>query len=147
MEIDRGVYDEVLRAGVMDTISDIDARMRLTNFYVIFEGILINIKDDPAYRNLVRTHMPVSAQRLIETDCPEVVTATPSGAISISMPKCTPRWSDAAVKSALESLLAAPGLTTTLNHRMSNIDNKLILVQRNIDRSHDLADYFESAGP
>ena len=147
LHIDRAVYDEVLRAGVLSKISNIDARNRLTNFYVTLEAILINITDDPSYRDLVRSYVPVSAQRLIETDCPEIVTSESSGKISIFLPECTPQWGDALVKSAVESLLVAPDLTATLNRRMSNIDNKLILVQRNIDRSRDLAEYFESVGP
>ncbi len=147
VQIDRAVYDEVLRAGVLSKISNIDARNRLTNFYVTFEAVLINIKDDPSYRNLVRSYMPVSAQRVIESDCQEIVSTASNGKISLFLPECKPQWSDALVKSAVESLLAAPGLTETLNRRMSNIDSKLIIVQRNMDRSRDLAEYFESTGP
>jgi hypothetical protein len=147
LEIDRAVYDEVLRAGVLSMISDIDARSRLTNYYVIFEGVMVNLRDDPAYRNLVRAYLPVDVQRLIETDCPEVITTGVSGALLISFPECDPKWSDAVVDGALESLLAAPELTTTLNRRMSNMDNKLTLLQRNIERSSDLAEYLESVGP
>ena len=84
---------------------------------------------------------------MIETNCLEIVTETPRGAVSISLQECSQQLSKVAVRSGIESLQAAPSLTTTLNRRMSQIDTKLVILQRNIDRSHDLAVYFESAGP
>lgn len=146
LEIDRGVYDEVINAGLMSEISDAEGRMRLTNYYVVFESIRDNLIDDSAYRTLVREFLPVQLQRIIETECGDSIVTNSQGAISISLPSCMPLWDKATTLAAVDLLLSAPGLVTSLNRRVSDLDNQLKILQRNIDRTRDLVSYFENNG-
>ena len=143
MEIDRGVYDEILSAGVVDTVLDAEARMRVSNYFVVFESILVTITDDVGYRNLVRTYLPVELQRDIEAQSGDRVVTNDAGAVTISWPASAPEWSDAVTLAGVNALLAAPDLARWLNFRLSDVDTKLAVLQRNIDRTRGLAAFCE----
>lgn len=147
LSVDRGVYDELISSGVMNTVLDPESRTRLTNYYVIFAGILTSVTDDITYRNLVRTHLPIAIQRDIEAVSGDHVVVDDKDAVSISFSSSVPQWSEADVGAAVQSLLAVPDLQLRLNFRLSDVDTKLKVLQRRIDRSQVLAAYFEEVGP
>jgi hypothetical protein len=131
----------------MNTVLDPESRTRLTNYYVIFEGIRTSVTDDVTYRNLVRTHLPIEIQRDIEARGGDAVVVDDQDAVSISFGGAVPDWPEEEVEAAVESLLAVPDLRPQLNFRLSDLDIKLKVLQRRIDRSRALAAYFEEVGP
>lgn len=147
LSVDRGVYDELIHSGVMNTVLDPDSRTRLTNYYVIFAGILTSVTDDTTYRNLIRTHLPIDMQRDIEDCSGDTVVVDETDAVSISFGGTIPDWPPAKIAVAVESLLAIPDFRSSLNFRISDLDTKLKVLQRRIDRSRALAIYFEEVGP
>ena len=147
LEIDRGVYDEILSAGVVDTVLDPDSRMRLSNYYVVFESVLTTITDDTKYRNLVRMHLPVELQRDIESHCGDEVKTDARGAVSISLSSKVPEWEAETVNWGVTALLDQPELRASLNFRISDVDTKITVLERNIQRTRALAYHFEDRRP
>ena len=143
LEVDRGVYDEVMNAGAIGATLSVDSRRRVTNLFNIFDSVKLTITDDPGYRNLVRAHLPISMQRKIEAGCGDVVTTDADGAISITLPDCAPDWKPSATRAGIDALLDAPDFRTNLNFRLSSVETKLTVLGRNIDRCRGLVEHLE----
>jgi len=144
----RATYDEILSAGAMSTIPDPLARKRISNYYVITDSVTNMLLDKNAYRDSVRSYLPVDVQRQIETSCGDVVTTSSSGAAENSIAvDCSIALDQAAARTAIDSLLSAPGLETQLNWRLSNIESKLRIMQRNIKRTRELSDFLVHSSP
>lgn len=79
------------------------------------------------------------ARRRIENNCGDVGNSFASD--------CSLALDESAVDAAIESLLSTPDLETRLNRRLSNVDAKLRVMQRNIDRSRELADFLANTRP
>jgi hypothetical protein len=144
----RATYDEILSAGAMGTIPDLVARRRISNYYVTADSVMNILLDENSYRESLRSHLPNDVQRRIEKNCGDVVTTSSSGAIGNSLAgNCSLALDKASVKVAINTLFSTPGLETLLNRRLSNVDGKLRMMQRNIDRSRELADFLSSTRP
>lgn len=144
----RATFDEILSTGAMDTFPDLVARRRISNYYVIAGSVTNLLRDENAYREAVRSHLPVDVQRRIEENCGDVVTTTASGAVGNSLATdCPLVLDDAEVAIAIDSLLSAPDLESRLNLRLSNVEAKLRVLQRNIDRSRELAEFLVTTRP
>jgi hypothetical protein len=131
----------------MSTIPDVDARSRLANYYVAVDAVSIQLRDMSTYREIVRARMPIEVQRRIETNCGDTVTVASDGALVTSFPEnCKLGLSKPVIKSAIESLFASEALATQLTRRLSDLDTKLRIMNRNMERSRDLADYLETTG-
>jgi hypothetical protein len=143
----RVAYDEILSVGAMSTIPDVDARSRLANYYVAVDAVSTQLRDMNTYREIVRAHMPIEVQRRIETDCGDTVTVASNGALITRFPdNCQLGLSKSATEGAIESLLGSSGLATLLTRRLSDLDTKLRIMSRNMERSRDLADYLKTGG-
>jgi hypothetical protein len=143
----RAAYNEILSVGAMSTIPDVDARSRLANYYVAVDAVSTQLLERSAYREIVRAHMPIGVQRRIETNCGDTVTVAPNGALVTRFPdNCTLGLSKSVTKSAIETLLGTQALVMQLNRRLSDLDTKLRIMNRNMERSRDLADYLEATG-
>lgn len=144
----RAAYQEILSVGAMSTIPDIEARQRLANYYVAVDAISVQLRDSSTYREVLRAHMPIGVQRSVEKNCGDTVTTDSTGALINSFPEsCTLGLNATTIQLAIESVLAAPEIATHLNRRLSDLDTKLRIMQRNQDRSRELADYFENTKP
>ena len=99
------------------------------------------------YREIVRVHMPIEVQRRIETNCGDTVTVASNGALISSFPdNCKLGLSKSVIKSAIESLFGSQVLAPQLTRRFSDLDTKLRIMNRNMERSRDLADYLKTTG-
>ena len=144
----RAAFEEILSVGEMNTIPDIEARERLANYYVAADAISFQLRDTNTYREVLRSHMPIEVQRTIEKNCGDTVTTNSSGALINSFPdNCTLGLNAATIQVVIESILTVPGIATVLNRRLSDLDTKLRIMQRNEERSRALADYLESTKP
>ena len=141
----RAAYDEIISVGAMSSIPDVGARSRLANYYVAVDAVSTQLLERSAYREIVRARMPIEVQRRIETNCGDTVTVASDGALITRFPdNCKLGLSKSATKSAIESLLGSPELATQLTRRLSDMDTKLRIMNRNMERSRDLADYMET---
>ena len=146
--INRAAYDEILSVGAMNTIPDTDARSKLTNYYSVFEGIAPQLNSLSAYRETVRSYIPIEIQRSITSNCGETITIDAKGAIQNRLPdQCHLGLDEVIAGVAKDSLISAPGLVTQLTRRLADLDLKLQMLKRNEDRSSKLADYLESTRP
>lgn len=146
--INRAAYDEILSVGAMNTIPDIDARSKLTNYYSAFEGIAPQLNTLSAYRETVRSYIPIEIQRTINANCGDMISINNKGAIQNRLPdECDLQLDPAVASLAKDALINAPGLETQLTRILANLDLKLGILERNKNRSTQLADYLESTRP
>jgi len=146
--VNRAAFDEILSVGVMNTIPDIDARSRLTNYHSAFEGVSPQLNALSAYRETVRSYIPIEIQRSIASNCGDRISANTKGAIQNTLPDNCDLSLDATVASmAKDALMSAPDLETQLTRRLADLDLKLTILGRNEERSTELAGYLESTKP
>ena len=146
--INRAAYDEILSVGAMNTIPDIDARSRLTNYHSAFEGIAPQLNSLSTYRETIRSYIPIEIQRSITGNCGDTITVNAKGAIQNDLPdQCELNLEATLTASAKDALIIAPELETQLTRRLADLDMKLKILQRNKDRSTTLADYLDSNRP
>ena len=146
--INRAAYDEILSVGAMNTIPDIDARSKLTNYHSAFDGIAPQLNSLSAYRETIRSYIPIEIQRSITGNCGDTITVNAKGAIQNDLPdQCDLNLEAALTATAKDSLIIAPELETQLTRRLADLDMKLKILQRNKDRSTTLADYLDSNRP
>lgn len=146
--INRAAFDEILSVGAMNTIPDVDARSRLTNYHSAFDGIAPQLNTISAYREAIRSYIPIEIQRSITSNCGDMITVNAKGAIQNDLPdKCELNLDAATISAAKEALLVTPGIDAQLTRRLADLDMKLQILERNKVRSNKLADYLESNRP
>lgn len=146
--INRAAFDEILSVGVMNTIPDIDARSRLTNYHSAFDGISPQLNSLSAYRETIRSYIPIEVQRNIAGNCGDRISADAKGAIQNTLPdNCDLSLDATAAGMAKDALMIAPDLETQLTRRLADLDMKLTILGRNKERSAELADYLERNSP
>ena len=146
--VNRATYTEILSVGAMGTIPDLEARERLTNYYVAFDAMMPQILDQSAYRETLRTYLPLEIQRRMNSECGDQIVLGPNGAITDTLPDiCELNLDKKYAVSTASMIIGAPDFALQLNRRLSDIDLRLSILGRNKQRSSDLADYLEQTRP
>ena len=148
VSINQAAYHEILSVGAMNTIPDIDARSKVSNYYTAFDGISPQLNTLSAYRETIRSYIPIEIQRSIQRHCGDTVSVDAKGAIQNQLSdKCDLNLDATTTSMAKDSLMIAPELVTQLTRRLADLDLKIAILGRNINRSAELADYLEGTRP
>ena len=139
--VERSTYEEFLSAGATHSIPDIELRMRLANYYksvVLLETTLSYIAP---YIHNTRRLMPYPVQAEIRKSCGIVFSAD-----SRFMPKatfreqCDPELSPETIAAGVAAI-RTPELKLDLVRRVSDLDTKLEIFQRLLDRGRLLDEF------
>lgn len=84
--ITRAAYDEILSVGVLNTIPDIGARSRLTNYHSAFDGIAPQLNSMSAYRETARSYISIEIQISITSNCGDIISTNAKGAVQNRLP-------------------------------------------------------------
>lgn len=141
----RDTYDEILSVGANDAIADVPIRNRLAAFYRSLEALLVLLRPETQYRNLVRARMPYAAQLAIRTACDDITDTRATGEPTISLPaSCDPDMTPGAISGGVDAILALD-IRHDLTRRITDLDLKLRALQQIIDRVSLLDAYLENA--
>ena len=142
----RGAYDELLSAGAMNSIRDVDVRNRISEFYRIADGSEYYMSKIPKYADTLRQTMPYDVQAALRNNgCNAGFATHENGEIAATVPdECSLDLSPELTQSAITRLLDAD-LEPDLTRALADFDLKLQNFQVWRQRAQDLHDYLEEA--
>jgi hypothetical protein len=125
----RNTYDQMIAAGDIANIGDVQLRDKVTNFYATTESTEANLASVPPYKERLRRTMPYFAQAAIRRDCAEKIADSSQGETEMTLPTdCSIRLDSATVRRAVAQVHDASGLSMDLNRLLVDLDQKLISV-------------------
>ena len=139
----RDTYDEILSVGAVNAITDVSVRKMLANFYRGIEAPLAIIAQTVPYREIIREKLPYAAQVAIRAECEEISVINDAGAPIISLPDtCNIDMSSTEISRSVSAIIDAD-IHGALVRRLSDLDNKVLMAHRIIERAKALDSHLE----
>lgn len=125
----RFTYDEVVSSGNVEILGDAKLRSRLANYYTDASAIEVIFDNVPPYREHLRFVMPAGAQRVVRTQCPEVVQFDEDGASTTTLATdCRIDLDQSKALADAAVVRAIPNLRSDLTRLIADKDVKLEFV-------------------
>ena len=141
----RFTYDEMIAAGRVDRIGDVDLRQQVKNYYAGMATVETSLRVTPPYREHLRTVMPYYWQRQMRTNCREILTTAASGEQMNILPRsCRLQVGHGNVSQAVARVRASPGITGDLTRYLIDLELKLDLFDLLEGRARRLRQTLES---
>jgi len=139
----RDTYDEIISAGETNTITDSSIRKMLANFYRGIEAPLTILAQTVPYREIIRSTMPYETQAAIRSNCAETSIINAAGEPIIKLPDMCEL--DLGIKETRQSVSAIidADIRNALVRRISDLDNKIVMSRRIIERAKALDTHLE----
>ena len=140
----RNTYDELLSAGAMNKIPNVEIRNRIAEYYRVAEGSQHYMNSVPSYENALRRTMPYEVQAALRSGgCNAGFSTDEAGAIAATAPEdCSLNTSPEQKAAAIEKLLATE-LEPDLTRALADFDLKIQIFRLWEDRAQILYDYLE----
>lgn len=141
----RNTFDELLSAGTMNTLPNVEVRNRIAEYYRVAEGSEYYMNSVPDYTDALRRTMPYEVQLALRSGgCNASFSTDAKGSIAALVPKVCPlEISPEKTQIAIEKLLTA-NLEADLTRALADFDLKIQLFEVWVERSKDLYDYLEA---
>jgi hypothetical protein len=121
----RTTYDELVAAGIADSIPNVEIRSRLANLYVGLESSNITQQEPMPFRDEIRRQMPHDVQRAIRDRCNDIYTFL-NGLVYLELPEtCEVGLDENLIADAVDALGACDALGKDLTRHISILDSKL----------------------
>lgn len=135
----RSAYDEILVAGVYNTLGVAATRDRITSYYLTVDASAAMFASATPYRDAVRRAMPYRVQERVRIDCPETSADGTVGMRLTLTDQCTLAGLDRAeLARAAARVRATPGLELEVTRLLADMDQKLIQTARMEQRANVL---------
>jgi hypothetical protein len=135
----RATYQEILSAGAMGSLGDESTRQKVMIYYSSLEMTDVLTQLIPAYRDRVRSIMPIEIQRAIVEDCPEIDREDKKGWPDISLnASCRPKLDPKTAASASAQIRSAPGIQFDLTRSIADGEAKISSFQSMQRRAAEL---------
>ena len=143
--VERSTYDEILSAGAMNSIPDVQARRRLANYYKNVDAIEELMRYVPPYRENLRRYLPYAVQAAIFERCDDIANIDSGGYASATLPgRCDLDLPTETIATGIAAI-RTPGLKLDLARRLADLDTKLKNYQRLVDRGAALDQFLAEA--
>ena len=143
--VERSTYDEILSAGAMNSIPDVEVRRRIANYYKNVDAIEELMRYVPPYRENLRRYLPYTVQSAIFERCDDVASVDSRGYASATLPERCDLGLPAQVIAAGIAAIRTPDLRLDLARRLADLDTKLKNYQRLVDRGAVLDQFLAEA--
>ena len=139
-------FDELLSAGAMNTMPDVNIRNRISEYYRVANGSEYYMNRIPDFADLVREVMPYDIQFALRSNgCRATFETDAMGTIAAVIPQdCALDVSQDRIDMAIEQLLGS-NLEPELTRALADYDLKLQVFEVWIGRAQALYDYLETA--
>lgn len=123
-------FEQVRGEPVVAAIAPLSLQRQLANYEANVTSIEVTLGSITPYRDLARARIPFSAQEKIQAACGDQITmARTTGLTVVVLPDvCRPALTSAEISDGVESLRAAPDIRFVLNRQISDLDQKLKLL-------------------
>lgn len=143
--VERSTYDEILSAGAMNSIPDVQVRRRLANYYKNVDAIEELMRYVPPYRENLRRYLPYAVQAAIFERCDDIANIDSGGYASATLPgHCDLDLPTETIATGIAAI-RTPGLKLDLARRLADLDTKLKNYQRLVDRGAALDQFLAEA--
>ena len=143
--VERSTYDEILSAGAMNSIPDVQVRRRLANYYKNVDAIEELMRYVPPYRENLRRYLPYAVQAAIFERCDDIASIDSGGYASATLPgHCDLDLPTETIATGIAAI-RTPDLKLDLARRLSDLDTKLKNYQRLVDRGAALDQFLAEA--
>lgn len=134
-------FEQIRATPVIGAVVSLPLQQQLANYNANVTSIEITLGAITPYRDLARGRMPFAVQEKIQAACGDnIVIAPTSGLTTIVLPEtCTPRLTAAEVQAGVAALRASPDIQIVLNRQISDLDQKLRLLDGLQQRTEGLA--------
>jgi len=143
--VERSTFDEILSAGAMNTIRNLEVRTRLAIYYKTVESAEQSMEGIPPYRMSLRRHMPYTVQAAIFEQCKNNPSIDDRGFVWVTMLMDCELVLPAETVAVSISAIHIPELKLDLSQRLSDLDYKLSLSNRLIERGKVLDQFLAEA--
>lgn len=143
--VERSTYDELLSAGAMNSIPDVEVRRRLANYYKNVNAIEELMRYVPPYRESLRRYLPYAVQSAISERCDDVAAVDARGFVSSTLPERCDLGLPAETIASGIAAIRTPDLELDLARRLADLDTKLRNYQRLVDRGAALDQFLAEA--
>jgi hypothetical protein len=144
--VTRGAFDEAVSRGIFNQVGDVTMRDRITNYYVLGDGLGAIFDNIAPYRERLRRQMPWQTASAIIAHCSDIFTPDSHGAVMVALPAtCDPGLSNKQIAEAVAQIRAAPDLALDLNRQISDLEQKLISLRLLLTTAQTLRRDMEAA--
>jgi len=120
-------YDEIVGAGDLDLVGPPALREQVSNYFWRMDGLLSLDGGSTAYRELLRSRMPIAIQEAIRANCDEIATDVGNGLVAPRLPAtCDLTIDPALASSAATRLRQLPDMADALTRQVSGLDSRAI---------------------
>jgi hypothetical protein len=143
----RNTYDEIQSVGATAKLGPPSLREHVANYYVSSEVTRANMDIITPYRDIMRRIMPYEVQDAIRARCDERVVQKSHGESDVLLPDddCKLGLDQETVRRSVIQIRDWPGLSLDLNRLLVDVDQKLLSVNRTLDRAAKLKGALEQA--
>lgn len=140
-------YEQIRATPVINSVASLPLQRQLANYDANVTSIEITLGSITPYRDLARARMPFVVQEKIQAACGDhVVIARTNGLTTIALPDtCAPGLTAGEVADGVAALRAASDLGIALNRQISDLDQKLRLLDGLRTRTEGVARNLERA--
>ena len=143
--VERKTYDEILSAGAMNLIRNLEVRSRLGVYYKSVAEAEELVRNDPPYRDNLRRHMPYPVQAVIFERCYGNTSLDARGGVWVtSQPSCELGLPSETIKAAVAAI-RIPELKLDLIRRIAELDYNLRIYQNITNRGQVLDQFLAEA--
>ena len=137
-------YDEIVGAGDLALVGPPDLRDRVSNYSWRMDGLLSLDGGSTAYRESLRSIMPIEVQQAIRAKCDEIYSDVGNGLIASRLPDhCLPDIAPGLASAAAAQLRARPGLKETLTRQISGLDSRSLSYAKLAANARELREAIE----
>jgi len=143
--VERSTYDEILSAGAMNSIRNLEVRRRIVTHYKTVEATEASLRLRTPYSDSLRRNMPYTVQAVAFERCLPDTSVDDRGFAVVTMrEKCDLGLSPDAVAAGIAAIWI-PEIKADLVRRLAELDQNFMLYQRLIDRGQALDQFLADA--
>jgi hypothetical protein len=136
-------YDEIVSAGDLSLIGP-PYRDRVSNYFWRMDGLLSLDSGSTAYRELLRSAMPIAVQEAIRAKYDEIATDVGAGLVAPHLPlHCQPAIETTLASASATRLRRRPDLEEAMTRQISNLDSRSLTYDKLMANARSLREAIE----
>lgn len=136
--VERSTYDEILSAGAMNSIRNLEVRRRIVIHYKTVEATEDSLRYRAPYVDNLRRYMPYNVQAVALERCRSDTAVDARGFASVTLGANCELGLPSEMVAAGIAAIRIPELKLDLVRRLADLESKLLLYQRLIERGQSL---------
>ena len=144
--VERSTYDEILSAGAMNSIRNLEVRRRIVTHYKTVEATEASLRIRTPYSDNLRRYMPYTVQATAFERCRPDTAVDARGFATVTMRENCELGLPSETVAAGITAIRIPEIKLDLVRRLAELDQNFMLYQRLIERGQALDQFLAEAG-